>query len=220
MIRREECFTPRCQQNEIAATGQRQCAAVEYEVILRNRAPLPAGVMAVVMCAGFIDALNALGRVGRGEVIVRNGVLCAVDRVGVNEYVETIVALAQYVIGTAPDNDAGLFLREFLNDVALEDVDFIHRGECVGGMTAVVVGDAHVHIEQAAAGGGIFARFLDEFQRKSALLCDQSNEAFVIAGNAQFLRHHFGDCAPAASKLAADRDDTRLHAVHLPLAVL
>ena len=121
--------------------------------------------------------------------------------VGVDEYAEHVVVLAQDVVAAASDDDARAFIRSRLDDVALKNEQLIVDGHIVdAGDTASEGVVSHHHgIQKAVA--RFFVRLFKDFLAQPALFCRHGDQLLVEKGDIQFFRQALADLVAAASVL-------------------
>ena len=137
-----------------------------------------------------VQAHNALGTVGL---------------VGIDEHVQHVRTILKNVIRAAPKDDAGAFIGQIQDDLALHGPQKIRRAE-----RALRAVKYRQHGKNRPA-GGVFAALLNEFGIKARLFGYGLDQLFIIIGNAETLGHLMGDGAAAAAKLAADGDNGLCH---------
>ena len=117
---------------------------------------------------------------------------------------QAVLAVAQDIVRAAADDDAVARLRQLLDHLRLDDVDLIVHGQIFHG---VLLGRRPVE-QQAAAGVGVLAVFLDEILREATALGDLLDQLAVKKVVAQTTRDLLADGSAAAAEFTADGDDT------------
>ena len=135
-----------------------QHAAVQRQIVVGGHTPLAVGVEAVVVSSAVVLVLDALGNGLVGGAVLLQNPLGAMLVVGVDEHVETVLTVAEDVVGATAHDDAGLLVGNVLNDLGLCLVELlVDRGVAVG------AGGAHGQLVVEAVGvGGILLMLLDK----------------------------------------------------------
>lgn len=193
---------------DVHALVYAQAAGVEADVVVLGEAPLVAGIVAVVGAALVVLLLKTLFRLFRALAVEPYDTVGTESVVRVEERVQAVVSVPQYVVRAAAHDNAALVLREVLDDVVLYNV------ELVGYRQAAAARAFRVHdpVEQKAAGGaGVFAALEYVALRKAAFLRYFLYELLVVICPAQPLGSFLCDGPAAAAELAADGYDPYAH---------
>ena len=174
---------------------------IDGEVIIREIVPALIRVEVVVIRTLLIAFCDKIGDLLLIAQTFAQNALDARVLVGVDEYAEHVVVLAQDVVAAASDDDARAFIRSRLDDVALKNEQLIVDGHIVdAGDTASEGVVSHHHgIQKAVA--RFFVRLFKDFLAQPALFCRHGNQLLVEKGDIQFFRQALADLVAAASVL-------------------
>ena len=174
---------------------------IDGEVIIREIVPALIRVEVVVIRSLLIAFCDKIGDLLLIAQTFAQNALDARVLVGVDEYAEHVVVLAQDVVAAASDDDARAFIRSRLDDVALKNEQLIVDGHIVdAGDTASEGVVSHHHgIQKAVA--RFFVRLFKDFLAQPALFCRHGNQLLVEKGDIQFFRQALADLVAAASVL-------------------
>lgn len=174
---------------------------IDGEVIIREIVPALIRVEVVVIRSLLIAFCDKIGDLLLIAQTFAQNALDARFLVGVDEYAEHVVVLAQDVVAAASDDDAWAFIRSRLDDVALKNEQLIVDGHIVdAGDTASEDVVSHHHgIQKAVA--CFFVRLFKDFLAQPALFCRHGDQLLVEKGDIQFFRQALADLVAAASVL-------------------
>ena len=179
-----------------------QHAAVQSYVIILSMTPFPVGIEAVVGCAALV--LQALlGRIA-ARAILLDDASGAAGNVGVDEHAQAIGFVAQNVICTAADDNAGTLLCEIQDHLLLNPPEVVLEGMAV----AVTVVEGTL---KPVAADAVFATFGHILLGETALFGDFIDQIRIVAGDPQLCCNLLADGASAAAELSADGDDPIAH---------
>ena len=125
-----------------------------------------------------------------------------------DESVESVRTILQNVVGIPAHNDAGAFVRQLQNHIALNVPQKIcgrhsvhHPGNTLGGES----------IGKKTLSGGVFPVFFYKLGGEAGLHSNLVYQLLVIEGDTQFLRNLPANAAAAAAEFTADGNNLFLH---------
>lgn len=131
--------------NQLRTLFNAQLSAVQRHIVRLNLPPFLAGVEAIIGASALILILQPLLRSLGPLAVLFHNALCPEGHICMNEDLQNIGTVLQDKVRTPADNDAGAFLCQIRNDIALN----LPENILVGG-AAVAVCQQRV---QEAAGG-------------------------------------------------------------------
>ena len=185
-------------------------AAVERKVVTVDMAPLAAGVILVVFGTDLVVALHGFLGAFRGQAVFADGAGDAVGQRRVDEHIQAVGAVAQNIIGAAPDDDAGAFLGQLADDLALQDEEIVRSGQPVVDEHRIGVIAVGGQVEQIIGRDLLFG-VSDVIDGKTTLLGGEVDQDLVVESVSQHFGSLFADAASAAAVLATNGDDACCH---------
>lgn len=185
-----------------------QRSAVQCDIVVLGVAPFHIRVESMVSRAAFILLPETLFGGSFPLPVLLHDTLRAKREIRVDEHPQAIRLVAEDVIRTPPHDHTRPFFRQIGDDLILDRPQ--------------VIGIVRLRRAVRKRGGNetarrVFSRVLDIILVKTALLRDLLHQLAVISGDSQLFRCFFANRPSAASKLAADGDDSVFHATFLLL---
>ena len=188
--------------------------AVETQVIVAGIGPFLSGVIAVEITAVLVGTLHKFLNVFSDVSTALHGLLNAVFSRCMHEHADYVVVILQHIICRPADDDTGLSLCKFTDDLRLIVEQIVVADKLVASGRDQLSLVLAVRLSEKQRGTlQLLVRLVEQFLCDSAVLRGHFNDLVLVKPDAKILREHFSDGLSAASEMSCNRNYYVFHSL-------